>query len=103
MNAYALTPSAKSDLEEIWAYIAADNPEAADGLESDIYEACQLLADNPGIGESRPSWTEKPVRFWPVRQNYLIVYFPERLPLEIQRIFHAARNIPKLLSDDMPG
>jgi plasmid stabilization system protein ParE len=49
------------------------------------------------------SWTEKPVRFWPVRQKYLIVYFPERRPLEIQRILHAARNIPKLLGDDLPG
>ncbi len=76
MNAYALTPSAKSDLEEIWAYIAADNPEAADGLESDIYEACQLLADNPGIGESRPSWTEKPVRFWPETPELSDCLFP---------------------------
>jgi plasmid stabilization system protein ParE len=96
---YALTPSAKADLEEIWCFIAEDNPEEADRLEADIYKACEMLTTHPEMGSKRPTWTNKPVRFWPVRQNYLIVYVPESVPLEILRIFNAARDVPKLMAD----
>ena len=61
-------------------------------------EACELLATQPEMGSNRPKWTNKPVRFWPVRKNYLIVYVPESEPLEILRIFNAARDVPKLLN-----
>ena len=96
---YALTPSAKADLEEIWCYIAEDNPEEADKLEADIYAACETLVMHPGIGNKRPNWTNKPVRFWPVRRNYLVVYVSESVPLEILRIFNAARDVPKLMGE----
>ena len=97
MSDYAVTPSALADLEEIWAHIAADHPEAADDLESDIFAACQLVANNPEMGMKRPGWTELPVRFWLVRRFYLIVYDPLSLPIRILRILHTARDIPKLL------
>jgi toxin ParE1/3/4 len=97
---YALTPSAQTDLEEIWRYIAEDNPDEADKLEADIYKACQLLVKHPEIGNKRPVWTQKPVRFWPVRKNYLIVYVPESEPMEVLRIFHTARDVPTLMRDE---
>jgi toxin ParE1/3/4 len=59
---YVLTPSAKADLEEIWRFIAEDNPEEADKLETDIYDACEVLARHPEMGSQRPAWTSKPVR-----------------------------------------
>lgn len=96
---YALTPSAKSDLEEIWCYIAENNPEAADAMEADIYGACGMLATHPEMGNKRPTWTQKPVRFWTVRKNYLIVFAPDSRPLEILRIFNANRDVPKLMSE----
>ena len=96
---YAFTASAKSDLEEIWCYIAEDNPTEADRLEADIYEACAQLAVHPGLGSFRPAWTNKPVRFWPVRKNYLIVFAPHTDPLEILRIFNVNRDVPKLMAD----
>jgi plasmid stabilization system protein ParE len=97
MRDYALTPSAEADLETIWSYIADDDSVAADGLEADIHAACQLLADQPAMGVKRPQWTKLALRFWFVRSNYLIVYNPDSDPLQIQRILHAARDIPKLL------
>ncbi len=97
MSSWAFTPSARADLEEIWSHIAGDNPEAADQIEADIYAACDLLAAHPEAGSLRPRWTDKPVRFWPVRKNYLLVYRPEGRPLVILRIFHAARDVPSLL------
>jgi len=47
MKGYELSPEATDDLQEIWVYIANDNPIAADKLEDDIYAACELLAKNP--------------------------------------------------------
>ena len=44
MMGYELSPEALADLQEIWVYIAGDNPAAADKLEADIYHACELLA-----------------------------------------------------------
>jgi plasmid stabilization system protein ParE len=40
-----------------------------------------------------------PVRFWVVQpySNYLIVYVPEKKPLQIIRILHSARDLPALL------
>ena len=54
MNGYELSPEAQNDLQEIWIHIAQDNPAAADKLEEDIYEACELLAKNPHLGHKRP-------------------------------------------------
>jgi plasmid stabilization system protein ParE len=96
MNCF-FTHLAQKDLESIWCYIAEDNLEAADQWESDVYAACELLAQQPEMGEKRPKWTDKAVRFWPVRKNYLIVYRPATQPLEILRIFNAAQDIPQCL------
>lgn len=40
MSRYWLTPKAEADLFAIWSYIAADNTDAADRVETVIYEAC---------------------------------------------------------------
>ena len=37
MKGYELSSEATEDLQEIWVYIANDNPAAADKLEEDIY------------------------------------------------------------------
>jgi hypothetical protein len=41
--------------------------------------------------------TGLPLRFWLVQpyRNYWIVYDPEKKPLRVIRIIHAARNIPR--------
>ncbi|MCE0521301.1 MAG: type II toxin-antitoxin system RelE/ParE family toxin [Methylacidiphilales bacterium] len=92
MNGYELSPEALADLREIWAYIAGDNPIAADELEADIYQACELLARNPRLGHRRPDLTDEPVLFWPVRGRYLVIYQRALQPLKIARILHAARD-----------
>jgi toxin ParE1/3/4 len=91
--AYELSPEARDDLQEIWVYIAQDNPAMADQLEGDIYAACELLAKNPHLGHKRPDLTEEPVLFWPVRGQYLVIYLAEAEPLKIVCILHGARNV----------
>jgi toxin ParE1/3/4 len=61
---------ALADLEEILAYIAADNPEAAARLVARIEDTARRIAANPYMGEA----TRRPLfRRFPVG-NYLIVY-----------------------------
>ena len=53
MSDYDLTPLAKADLFEIWAYIAEHNEAAADRVEQSIYDACKFVAESPMRGENR--------------------------------------------------
>ncbi len=68
MSVFRLTRKAKADLEEIWRYIAADDPRAANNVEAAIYRDCRLLASNPRLGIRRPDLTHSPLRFWPVQE-----------------------------------
>ena len=92
MKGYELSPEATDDLQEIWVYIANDNPAAADKLEEDIYAACELLAKNPRLGHRRSELTDEPVLFWPVRGQYMVIYLPDTEPPKIVRILQGARN-----------
>ncbi len=48
----------------------------------------------------RKDVTPLPLRFWVVHpySNYLIVYDPERKPLQVIRILHGARDLPSVLT-----
>ena len=95
MKRFKLSPEAARDVREIWASIAADSIKAARRLRLQIFDACQRVADNPGIGHSREDLTDKPVLFGSVG-SCLIIY-TARMPVEIVRILHGARDVPSLL------
>jgi plasmid stabilization system protein ParE len=95
---FVLTPAADQDLNDIWDYIAADNIEAADRVLSALETAFQRLADGPALGHYREDLADKRHRFDSVF-SYLIVYRWEANPLQIIRILHAARDVPRLLSE----
>jgi plasmid stabilization system protein ParE len=96
---FRFTPRAKSDLFEIWAYIAENNEDAANRVEGAIFDACSFLLKNSLIGHSRPDLTSRPVRFWTLTRypNYVIVYRLETSPLEIIAVLHGKRNIRRIL------
>ena len=99
MSSYQFTPQAVDDRFEIWSYIAGDDLEAANRVEEVIQAACGFLAESPLAGRIREDLTALPLRFWLVQpyRNYWIVYNPEKKPLQIIRIIHAARDLPRLL------
>ena len=74
MTPYEFTPQASADLLEIWFYIASDNFENADRVESAIYEACVLIAREPKLGQMRADLTALPLRFWTIQRypNYIL-------------------------------
>lgn len=96
MAEFFYSPAARSDLFEIWEYIARDNLDAADRVEQEIREAVLMLAKQPELGHWRPDLTSKPVRFWRV-YSYLVVYDPTSRPLEVVRILSGYRDITELL------
>lgn len=51
MSLFKFTPQAVADLFDIWSYIASDNPEAADRVETAIYDACELIG---AVDRARP-------------------------------------------------
>jgi plasmid stabilization system protein ParE len=61
MRAYVLTPLAKTDIFEIWSYIASDSEHAADRVEQAIYDACAFVAAAPSRGHSRTDLTDRPL------------------------------------------
>jgi len=73
MNAYELTPAARTDFDEIEAFISQDSPDAARRVAIQLQAALQRLADMPGLGHRRRDIRDDRVRFFPV-YSYLIVY-----------------------------
>jgi plasmid stabilization system protein ParE len=99
MSGYVLTPLAKADIFEIWAYIAEDSESAAGRVEQAIYDACTFLAEGPLRGHTRRYLTARPLRFWTLNRypNYTIVYRPDTAPLQIIAVLHGKRNIRRIL------
>jgi plasmid stabilization system protein ParE len=99
MSDYALTLFAKSDIFDIWSYIAEDSEDAANRVEEAIYEACAFVAEAPMRGHSRTGLTTRSLRFWTLRRyrNYSVVYRPGTFPLQIVAVLQGKRNIRRIL------
>jgi plasmid stabilization system protein ParE len=100
MNApFQLTPQATEDLDAIWWFIAEDNRDAADRAEMQILATCHRLVKHPLLGARRQDITPLPVRFWTVTKfpNYVIVYRPETVPLQVVAVLHGKRDLKDVL------
>ena len=100
MNAlFQFTPEAIEDLDNIWHFIAQENPQAADRVEAEIIATCLRIAGYPRIGHKRQDITVLPVRFWTVLKypNYVIVYRSDTLPLQVIAVLHGKRDLEEVL------
>ncbi len=93
----AITDAAKADLVEIWRYIGAEYPAAADHLIDEITAKFDLLEDMPDAGRTRDELAPR-VRSFPVKR-YLIFYRLSENTLEILRVVHGARDLPTLFAE----
>lgn len=94
-----VTPEARADLEEIWEYIAEDNPPAADHLIEAFYKRFTMIAVHPRIGRDRSSLRPN-MRSFTVRRHYVIFYRPLPHAIEVVRVIHGARNIECLFQKE---
>jgi toxin ParE1/3/4 len=90
-----LTSKARGDLKEIVAYIAQDNPLAAEKLGDELAAEAESLSNYPyrgGLVRRRQNIRRL------LHGSYLIVYriFESDRRIEILRFWHGARGVPRL-------
>src|ERR1041384_6075005 len=98
-----IRPDAHRDLDDIAAHIQKDNDEAAIRFLDNAAATFDMLARAAGIGTlyrvRGARFTE--LRCFPVRGfgNYLVFY--DRMPdrIDVVRVLHGARNIPRILRE----
>ncbi len=95
MKQFRISSQAQIDLDEIWLFIAEDNPDAADRFHDMLLSKFLSLAEQPSIGRSRDN-LQPNVRGFSVG-NYVIFYRDTSEHIEIVRILHGARDIQNIL------
>ena len=59
-----------------------------------------MLGARPRVGRRRPDLLGGPYRFWSlIRFSYLLVYDPQTDPVQILRLLHTKRDLPRALAD----
>ena len=95
---------AEEDLTEVYLYIGADSPEAAERLLDAVGDAVAFLLENPHAGSPREFLTSRAhgVRSWatPGFPNHLIFYKANGDDIEVIRFLHGARDLPLYLEED---
>ena len=91
-------PRARSDLSEIWNYIAEDNETRADAFVDLIDQKFQALASHPSLGRSRNE-LEEGLRSFPVGM-YIIFYRVIPAGVEIVRVLHGSRDLNAIFTSD---
>lgn len=81
------------NLDEEASYIAADDPTAARLVVARVLEAVAQLADQPGLG--RPGRVPNTRELVVARTRYVVPYRVKRDAVEILRVFHSSRRLPK--------
>ena len=98
MNRYAVGERAIADMDEIWAYIAQHNLDAADRQISRFFDRFEQLGRQPEIGESVGYLTAGLRRT--IVGNYVIYYELEPDHVHIRRVIHSARDVRKFFGGD---
>ena len=94
MSQFLVSDAARSDLDEIWFYIAQDDPEAADKFMRAVVSRFPLLAAMPEMGRQREELAAG-LRSFPVG-GYIIFYRAMQNGVQITRVLHGARDFPPL-------
>jgi plasmid stabilization system protein ParE len=92
------SPSARLDFKGIAAYIAEDDPLAAQNFVNSVFQAVERLIDFPDSGRVVPEFGDADIREI-IRRPCRVVYRinREKHTVEIARVWHAARGIPDIL------
>lgn len=91
------TKPAIADLQGLVAFIARDNPQAAERFGYEIISKAEKLDAFPLHGRVVPEFKIENIREV-IHQPYRIVYRvrEEQKMIEILRVWHAARGIPRI-------
>ena len=92
-----LSRAALADFDDIYDYIARDNPRAAAKILRSLDESIQLLADQPKLGKV---FRHRRLRLRLLTHGDYLVFYRERPGMiEVVRVIHGRRNIPDILDE----
>jgi plasmid stabilization system protein ParE len=99
-RSFALTPSATRDIDAILEYVLEHGgASAALHVHKRLYESLSKVGAQPGLlGHVREDLADESLRVFSVF-SYLIIYRPETSPVQILRIIHGARDVPRALEE----
>ena len=92
------SPKAKSDLVEIWSYIADDSEIRADAFVQTIDKKFHNLINEPFLGIARDE-IETDLRSFPVGRHVIFYRFITE-GIEIIRVLHGARDLNIIFNAD---
>jgi toxin ParE1/3/4 len=95
MAKLTFAPAADTDVAEIAAFIARDNPSASRRWVQVVRERCLLLAASPDVGEVRRGFGVAGCRSVSLG-NYVIFFRATDDGVEIARIVHGSRDLRNL-------
>ena len=94
MAKYIVSRRAQADIDEILAYIAADNLDAALSFSERLTHLFEMLAAHTKLGRERPELKEG-VRSFP-EGSYMIFYRHWAGNIAIVRVIHASRDLDEM-------
>ena len=95
MRSYRYSSAANSDVEGIVFHLFDLNPVAAHRFLDALEEACELLAQHPLIGRTRPELAGH-LRSFAVG-NYLVFYMPAPHGIDVVRVIYGGRDLPGVI------
>ncbi len=99
MKKYELSEAAEGEILDNVAYIAADNPVAAEKWLDQIERVCLQLGRSPRIGRERPELAGG-IRSFPVGR-FVIFYQPHPDGVYIVHVLRGAMDVERIFSDDI--
>ena len=97
-------PEARADVDDSASFIAGHNLDAGLRFLAAFDQALTTLADYPNIGTPYEVTSAKlhGLRYWhvPRFESWLVFYLPREDSIEIVRVLHGARDIPRLFEDE---
>ena len=85
--------AALRNLDEEAAYIAADDPKAAQFVVQRVLSAVALLAEQPALG--RPGRVADTRELVISKTRYIVPYRVRGQTVEVLRVFHTSRRLPQ--------
>jgi toxin ParE1/3/4 len=96
--AHRLAPEARTDLDELWFYVAKNGSvDTADRVVESITARFVLLGRHPRAGRRRDD-LRPGVRVFPVGE-YVVLYRVDADDVSIQRVVRGSRDVEALLRD----
>jgi len=93
------TSAALADLEEIFWFIAADNPPRARSYVAEIEQACRNICDTPQMGRMRPD-LRPGLYIFPLWRRIVIAYELPDDRVDVLRIFSGGQDYEAIMAGE---